>query len=133
MTQKATDKQSKEGSVLAGGAWGPLEIGEVSVEPGTRARINMPMSRLPTGTEMGLPVIIVRGSSPGPSVWLSAALHGDELNGIGENVEAGSQDQAGGGGETIGSSPDRGGSQYRGAAKVVEIVRGLREVEVGKA
>lgn len=82
MTQKATDKQSKEGSVLAGGAWGPLEIGEVSVEPGTRARINMPMSRLPTGTEMGLPVIIVRGSSPGPSVWLSAALHGDELNGI---------------------------------------------------
>jgi predicted deacylase len=29
-----------------------------------------------------LPVVVVRGERPGPTIWLSAALHGDELNGV---------------------------------------------------
>ena len=62
--------------------WGEMEFGEHRIKPGSRARFNLPMSRLPTGTEMGLPVIVVRGRKPGPTVWLSAALHGDELNGV---------------------------------------------------
>jgi predicted deacylase len=31
---------------------------------------------------MHLPVFVVHGDRPGPTVWLSAAVHGDELNGI---------------------------------------------------
>jgi len=63
-------------------SWGPISFGGAEVKPGTRARFNLPMSRLPTGTEVGLPVVVVRGVKPGPSIWLSAALHGDELNGV---------------------------------------------------
>lgn len=62
--------------------WGPIDFDDAQIKPGTRGRFNLPMSRLPTGTEMGLPVIVVRGIAPGPTVWLSAAIHGDELNGV---------------------------------------------------
>lgn len=42
----------------------------------------MPVARLPTGTWISLPLDVVNGKYPGKRVWLSAALHGDELNGI---------------------------------------------------
>lgn len=31
---------------------------------------------------MSLPVSVIRGRYPGPCIWLSAAIHGDELNGV---------------------------------------------------
>jgi predicted deacylase len=31
---------------------------------------------------MSLPVTVIRGKHPGPRLWLSAAIHGDELNGV---------------------------------------------------
>jgi hypothetical protein len=31
---------------------------------------------------MSLPVIVINGKQPGPRLWLSAAVHGDELNGV---------------------------------------------------
>lgn len=31
---------------------------------------------------MGLPIEVVHGAKPGPRLWLSAAVHGDELNGV---------------------------------------------------
>lgn len=30
---------------------------------------------------MTLPVCVIRGAEPGPTVWISAAIHGDEING----------------------------------------------------
>ncbi len=60
----------------------PFEFNETSVEPGTTARVDLRVARLPTGTWISLPVFIVHGSKPGPTLWLSAALHGDELNGV---------------------------------------------------
>lgn len=53
-----------------------------TVPPGTQRSIDLPVARLPSGTAMSLPVIVMRGAQPGPGVWLSAAIHGDELNGI---------------------------------------------------
>jgi predicted deacylase len=38
--------------------------------------------RLPTGTPLSLPVAIVHGRTRGPAVWLSGAIHGDEVNGV---------------------------------------------------
>lgn len=49
---------------------------------GTAVRVEIPIARLPTGSEQGLPVTVVHGRKTGPSVWLSAAIHGDEFNGI---------------------------------------------------
>lgn len=53
-----------------------------SVEPGTEEAMEMPIARMPTQGELTLPVMVMHGRRPGPSLWLSAALHGDELNGI---------------------------------------------------
>lgn len=53
-----------------------------SVPAGTQREIDLPVARLPSGTWMSLPVIVMHGARPGPGVWISAAIHGDELNGI---------------------------------------------------
>jgi predicted deacylase len=52
------------------------------VPRGRRARIEIPVARLPTGTWASLPVEVLNGARDGPVVWLSAAIHGDELNGV---------------------------------------------------
>jgi predicted deacylase len=57
-------------------------VGGVSVPPGKRHALEIPVARLPTDTSLSLPVAVVHGSRPGPRVWLSAAIHGDELNGV---------------------------------------------------
>lgn len=57
-------------------------IGEQSVPPGTRANLEIPVARLFTGNWLALPVAVLNGRSPGPCLWLSATIHGDELNGL---------------------------------------------------
>ena len=52
------------------------------VAPGERRRIEIPMARLPTQGHQRLAVEVVNGASAGPRLWLSAAIHGDELNGL---------------------------------------------------
>ena len=59
-----------------------IEIEGVRVEPGRRERIEIPVARLPTQTMLTLPFEVVNGSRHGPQLWLSAAIHGDELNGM---------------------------------------------------
>ncbi|MGM0575358.1 MAG: succinylglutamate desuccinylase/aspartoacylase family protein [Myxococcota bacterium] len=61
----------------------PLEFLDETIRPGTRKRLNMSVARLPVGmANVAMPVMVLHGSRPGPSVWISAALHGDEVNGI---------------------------------------------------
>ena len=59
----------------------PFEIGPHSVAPGTVAKVELPVARLVTQTRIGLPVCVLHGRKDGPRLWISAALHGDELNG----------------------------------------------------
>ena len=59
-----------------------FQIAGHSVAPGQRARIELPLGRRITGTEVSLPVEIVHGTEPGPRLFLSAAIHGDEINGV---------------------------------------------------
>ncbi|MDY7096307.1 MAG: succinylglutamate desuccinylase/aspartoacylase family protein [Acidobacteriota bacterium] len=60
----------------------PIRIGESTVAPGSFARLELPLARLFTGTWLKLPVAVIHGATPGPRVWLDAAIHGDELNGV---------------------------------------------------
>jgi len=60
----------------------PLEIGGSTVKAGSRAHVEIPVSRLITGAEMSIPVVAVHGKTDGPSIWISAAIHGDEINGV---------------------------------------------------
>ncbi|MGF1494040.1 MAG: succinylglutamate desuccinylase/aspartoacylase family protein [Microcoleaceae cyanobacterium] len=59
-----------------------IEIGGTQVPSATRCQIEIPVARLPTQTMVSLPLIVVNGALPGPRLWLSAAIHGDELNGV---------------------------------------------------
>ncbi len=60
----------------------PLVIGGETIPRGRRVRLDLPVARLTTGTMMSLPVTVISGKKPGPRLWLSAAIHGDELNGV---------------------------------------------------
>ncbi|OYR86604.1 deacylase, partial [Halorubrum distributum] len=52
------------------------------VEPGNTKQIRYPVSETYLGDPVRIPVTIINGPRPGPIVFLSAAIHGDELNGI---------------------------------------------------
>jgi predicted deacylase len=52
------------------------------VDPGTRRNLRYPISETYLGDPVRIPVTIVNGEAAGPTVFLSAASHGDELNGI---------------------------------------------------
>jgi predicted deacylase len=58
------------------------EIAGRRVAAGERTRVEIPVARLPSGTAMSLLCEVVQGSRPGPRLWLSAALHGDEIVGV---------------------------------------------------
>jgi hypothetical protein len=60
----------------------PLTIGGVTVAPKTKQRLDLPVARLPTQTMVSLPITVINGAIAGPRLWLSAAIHGDELNGV---------------------------------------------------
>lgn len=47
----------------------------------SRRLVELPLPPLYTHTPMTLPVHVVRGAKAGPHLFVSAALHGDELNG----------------------------------------------------
>jgi len=59
-----------------------IVIGGTVIEPGQRQRIELPAARLYTQNQMNLPVEVLNGAKDGPSLWLSAAIHGDEINGV---------------------------------------------------
>lgn len=59
-----------------------VEVAGERIAPGERRRVELPAARLATGSPMLVPVEVVHGMRPGPRLWLSAAIHGDELNGI---------------------------------------------------
>jgi hypothetical protein len=60
----------------------PIVLGGKVISPGTRTRFQIRVARLPTDTWLSLPVEVVHGHAPGPRLWLTAAVHGDELNGV---------------------------------------------------
>jgi predicted deacylase len=60
----------------------PITVGEVTVSPGRKVQIELPFARVVTGATESLPVKVINGRSAGPNIWMSAAIHGDELNGI---------------------------------------------------
>jgi len=59
-----------------------FRIGGVSVAPGGRETIGLPLSVLSNHTPMALPVHVVHGARPGPTLFVSAAIHGDEIIGV---------------------------------------------------
>jgi predicted deacylase len=57
-------------------------LGGKSVEPGEKKTIEMHLSRLADHTEMTLTARVIHGKKNGPVMFVSAAIHGDEIIGV---------------------------------------------------
>jgi uncharacterized protein len=71
------------GGPAPGAGSGPLQIGGADVPEGARTDLLLKVSESYTGDRLTIPVTVVNGARPGPLLFLTAAVHGDELNGIG--------------------------------------------------
>jgi predicted deacylase len=60
----------------------PFLLGGVSVAAGTQQVINLPLPGMYSDTPVTMPVHVFHGRSQGPTVFVSGAVHGDEINGI---------------------------------------------------
>lgn len=60
----------------------PFHIAGHEVAAGTGKLVDIPVSRLSTGLEVGLRVKVLHGSRPGPVLFVSGSLHGDEIIGV---------------------------------------------------
>ncbi len=67
-------------TAVDGGA-GYTLLGE-HIPPGSRKRLTWSATETYTGMSIPTPVLVVHGMQPGPTLCLTAAVHGDELNGI---------------------------------------------------
>jgi predicted deacylase len=60
----------------------PFVIAEQNIQAGERKRVNLFVARLYDATEMSIPVEIIRGKNDGPTLFISGAIHGNEINGV---------------------------------------------------
>lgn len=60
----------------------PFELGPRRVAPGARQTVELPVSVLSDHTPVTMSVHVVHGRRPGPTMFISAAVHGDEIIGV---------------------------------------------------
>lgn len=59
-----------------------LKILGTSIAPGKSAIVNFEVAKLHTRNTLEVPIIIERSRKPGPTVLMTAGIHGDEINGV---------------------------------------------------
>ncbi|MFN2309458.1 MAG: succinylglutamate desuccinylase/aspartoacylase family protein [Gammaproteobacteria bacterium] len=59
-----------------------LEISGTAIPPGTNVYLDIPVTQLYTHAPVTIPVHVIHSRHPGPRLFLSGALHGDEINGV---------------------------------------------------
>ena len=59
-----------------------LIIGGQQVMPGERVTIEIPVAPMYTHDTVSISVLVKRGRLPGPTLFVCAAIHGDEINGV---------------------------------------------------
>jgi predicted deacylase len=59
-----------------------FELGGWRIEPGTRRRVEIRLGEMYNQAPLGILATVVRGTRPGPRLWISGGVHGDELLGI---------------------------------------------------
>lgn len=59
----------------------PFTLGDQQVEPGTRRTVDLPVSVLSDHTPITMSAHVVHGKREGPTVFVSAGVHGDEVIG----------------------------------------------------
>ena len=69
-------------SAFASDEWTSLELLGREVEPGTSARFPFIPDNSFEASYLNTPVFVIRGAESGPTLCLTAGIHGDELNGV---------------------------------------------------
>ncbi len=59
-----------------------FNINGTLIAPGENAVVRIPVGRLPSGNQITISVNVFRSLKPGPILFLSGGIHGDEINGI---------------------------------------------------
>ncbi|MCL9684545.1 M14 family metallopeptidase [Legionella sp. EUR-108] len=59
-----------------------IVIGDEKIKPGERKTIFLPMPKLYDWTPVSLPIHVINGKEDGPTLCVTAAIHGDEINGV---------------------------------------------------
>jgi uncharacterized protein len=57
-------------------------VGKQEISPGTRKTVELDVANLYTHAHLTMPVHVINGRDDGPTLFLTAAIHGDELNGV---------------------------------------------------
>ena len=60
----------------------PFRLGGVDVAPGSRRTIDLPVSVLSDHTPVTMSVHVIHGRKAGPTIFVSAGIHGDEVIGV---------------------------------------------------
>lgn len=60
----------------------PLIIAGEKIARGERRQLALTVAKLYDFTDMKMPVVVQRGREDGPTLFISAAIHGDEINGL---------------------------------------------------
>lgn len=59
-----------------------LSIGGTKIAPGERQVIDVPVAPMYTHADLSITVQVIRSKLDGPTLFISAAIHGDEINGV---------------------------------------------------
>jgi uncharacterized protein len=59
----------------------PFDIAGTVIAAGTSADVAFPITTMATGTASSLGIRVLHGARPGPAIFVSAAIHGDEIIG----------------------------------------------------
>ena len=59
-----------------------VTLGDAEIQPGQRRSVELPVTDLYTHTGMSMPVEVINGRLDGPTLFVCAAIHGDEINGV---------------------------------------------------
>ncbi|WP_029040909.1 succinylglutamate desuccinylase/aspartoacylase family protein [Cucumibacter marinus] len=60
----------------------PFRVGNVSVRPGGRQTVNIQIGFMSNHLPMHMSAHVIHGQKPGPVMFVSAAVHGDEIIGV---------------------------------------------------
>lgn len=60
----------------------PFHFAGHAIGPGQRRRIEIPIARLSFGAPVSLDAEVIVGKKSGPTLFVCAAIHGDEINGV---------------------------------------------------
>ncbi len=78
----AHDVPLAEAVTTAEGSGRPLQLLGSEIAAGTSVRLSWSATELFEGVPVSTPVLVVNGAIAGPTLCLTAAVHGDELNGV---------------------------------------------------